>query len=50
MARKSNMTLCGIHGAKTGHAGNLEQFDPKYKGLLPLTRVYVPGPLAEAEG
>ncbi len=27
-----------------------EQFDSKYKGLLPLKRVYVPEPLEEAEG
>jgi len=26
-----------------------EQFDSKYKGLLPLKRVYVPEPLEEAE-
>lgn len=27
-----------------------EQFDSKYKGLLPLKRVYVPEPLEQAEG
>jgi restriction system protein len=27
-----------------------EQFDSKYKGLLPLKRVYVPEPLEETEG
>ena len=27
-----------------------EQFDAKYKGMMPLKRVYVPEPLEEAEG
>ena len=27
-----------------------EQFDPRYKGLLPLKRVYVPQPIAGDEG
>ena len=27
-----------------------DQFDSRYKGLLPLKRVYVPEPLEETEG
>lgn len=43
MASKTEKTLWGIHGGKTGDADNC--FRAIYKELLPLKRVYVPEPL-----
>lgn len=47
MASKTEKTLWGIHGGKTGDADNL--FLARCKGLLPLKRVYVPEPLETTE-
>ncbi len=47
---KSNLRLIDGEELVNLVLQHYEQFDSKYKGLLPLKRVYVPEPLEEAEG
>lgn len=46
---KSNLRLIDGDGLVAIVLQHYEQFDSRYKGLLPLKRVYVPEPLEEAE-
>lgn len=43
----SGRTLWGIHGGLV--LQHYDQFDSKYKGMMPLKRVYVPEPLEDLE-
>ncbi len=47
---KSNLRLIDGEALVGLIMQHYEQFDSKYKGLLPLKRVYVPEPLEDAEG
>lgn len=54
---KTNSIVWGIHAGRTGDDDELvtlilahyEQFDSRYKALLPMKRVYVPEPLDETK-
>jgi restriction system protein len=47
---KGNLRLIDGDGLVNLVLQHYEQFDSRYKGLLPLKRVYVPEPLEESEG
>jgi hypothetical protein len=44
---KPHTTIWGIHAGKI--LTHYEKFDSRYKGILPLRRVYVPDPEEETE-
>ncbi len=46
---KSNLRLIDRDGLVDLVSQHYDQFDSRYKGLIPLKRVYVPGPIDEGE-